>query len=290
MDTVEAGRVVPCHWAHARPGPRGHLLCGSRAGRDAAAPWTRARLALRVPEREELAHGLARGKSLRQMGHRLGRAPSTVSREVRRHGGRTRYRAAAADTRAWARARRPKPCRLAGSVALRTLVATTPAQHWSPQQIAGWLRQTFPADPELHVSHETIDPESVRAESGGAQTGGHCCVDRLHPPRPMDGLLWRRARVIPSHRTRRRRTNPTLNAGCTRGACSLVRYPGSPIRRVPGWGFHARAIGRLVRRDQLVDIALRESPEVAGGPLEAIPVDGRPLVQPTQRPDGRHDR
>ena len=75
MDTVEAGRVVPCHWAYARPGPRGHLLCGSRAGRDAAAPWTRARLALRVPEREELAHGLARGKSLRQMGHRLGRAP-----------------------------------------------------------------------------------------------------------------------------------------------------------------------------------------------------------------------
>ena len=99
MDTVEAGRVVPCHWAHARQGPRGHLFCGSRAGRDAAAPWTRARLALRMPEREELAHGLARGKSLRQMGHRLGRAPSTVSREVRRHGGRTRYRAAVADTR-----------------------------------------------------------------------------------------------------------------------------------------------------------------------------------------------
>ena len=119
-------------------------------------PPTRSRLALRVEEREEISRGLACGDSLRQIGRRLGRAPSTVSREVHRHGGRTRYRAAVADTRAWAHAHRPKPCRLAGSVVLRTLVATKLARDWSPQQIAGWLRRTFPDDPCLHVSHETI--------------------------------------------------------------------------------------------------------------------------------------
>ena len=71
-------------------------------------------------------------------------------------GGRAHYRAAGADTSAWARPRRPKPCRLAQSPALRTLVALKLARNWSPQQIAGWFRETFPDDPCLHVSHETI--------------------------------------------------------------------------------------------------------------------------------------
>ena len=119
-------------------------------------PRTRSRLALRVGEREEISRGLARGESVRQISRRLGRAPSTVSREVRRHGGRAHYRAAGADTSAWARPRRPKPCRLAQSPALRTLVALKLARNWSPQQIAGWFRETFPDDPCLHVSHETI--------------------------------------------------------------------------------------------------------------------------------------
>ena len=117
---------------------------------------TRARRVLRAPEREEISRGLARGESLRQISRRLGRAASTVSREVRRHGGRRAYRAAEADVRAWARAQRPKPCRLADSPALRWLVATKLVRKWSPQQIAGWLTDTFPDDPELHVSHETI--------------------------------------------------------------------------------------------------------------------------------------
>ena len=90
------------------------------------------------------------------MGRRLGRAASTVSREVRRHGGRRGYRAAVADTRAWARSRRPKRCRLATRLALRDAVATKLAVEWSPQQIAGWLRHAYPDDPEMHVSHETI--------------------------------------------------------------------------------------------------------------------------------------
>ena len=86
----------------------------------------------------------------------LGRAPSTISREVQRHGGRAQYRPAAADVCTWYRARRPKPCRLATSAALRALVAAKLAADWSPQQIAGWLKQTFPDHPHLQVSHETI--------------------------------------------------------------------------------------------------------------------------------------
>ena len=116
----------------------------------------RARLALALTEQEAISRGLACGTSLRQISRQLRRAPSTVSREVRRHGGRRRYRAAAADAAAWARGRRPKRCRLATSPALRDAVATKLAHAWSPQQIAGWLRRAYPDDPTMHVSHETI--------------------------------------------------------------------------------------------------------------------------------------
>ena len=119
-------------------------------------PRHRARQALTLAEREAISRGVARGTSLRQISRDMGRAPSTVSREVRRHGGRCRYRAADADRTAWARGRRPKRCRLATHPALRDTVATQLAQAWSPQQIAGWLRQAYPDDPTMHVSHETI--------------------------------------------------------------------------------------------------------------------------------------
>ena len=119
-------------------------------------PRQRARQALTLSEREVISRGVARGVSLRQISRDLGRAPSTVSREVRRHGGPRRYRAAAADRRAWTRARRPKRCRLATHPVLRRAVATTLALEWSPQQIAGWLRQAYPDDPTMQVSHETI--------------------------------------------------------------------------------------------------------------------------------------
>ena len=115
-------------------------------------PRQRARQALTLSEREGISRGVARGVSLRQISRELGRAPSTVSREVRRHGGRRRYRAAVADRRAWARGRRPKRCRLATHPALRDVVAAKLALEWSPQQIAGWLRQAYPDDPTMHVS------------------------------------------------------------------------------------------------------------------------------------------
>ena len=119
-------------------------------------PRQRAPQALTLSEREVISRGVARGSSLRQISRDLGRAPSTVSREVRRHGGPRRYRAAAADRRAWARGRRPKRCRLATYPALRDAVATKLALEWAPQQIAGWLREAYPDDPTMHVSHETI--------------------------------------------------------------------------------------------------------------------------------------
>ena len=117
---------------------------------------TRSALALSVREREEISRGLALGHSLRQISADLSRAPSTISREVNRNGGRAHYRAHAADEKTWDRAGRPKLCRLALNGKLRRIVATKLALEWSPEQIAGWLKRTYPDKKALHVSHETI--------------------------------------------------------------------------------------------------------------------------------------
>ena len=121
-------------------------------------PRVRSRSAIRlsVEEREEIFGGVAAGESLRSIGRRLGRSPSTISREIERNGGAKRYRPQRADAQAWARACRPKVCKLAGHEPLRALVAQKLDQDWSPQQISGWLAFTFPDDPEMRVSHETI--------------------------------------------------------------------------------------------------------------------------------------
>ena len=111
---------------------------------------------LRLEEREEISRGIAAGRSIRRIAAGLGRAPSTVSREVRRHGGRSAYRATEADARAWERALRPKPCRLASHPRLRWSVAQKLARKWSPVQISGWLKREFPAEEGLRLSHETI--------------------------------------------------------------------------------------------------------------------------------------
>jgi IS30 family transposase len=119
-------------------------------------PRRRSRLALTTTEREDISRQLARGQSLRSISRMLGRAPSTLSREVARNGGRGVYRAAVADGQAWRRSRRPQPCRLSTRPPLRRAVAQKLAQQWSPQQISGWLRHTFPSDPDMQVSPETI--------------------------------------------------------------------------------------------------------------------------------------
>ncbi len=116
----------------------------------------RAERHLTLVEREEISRGVAGGEPLRQIARRIGRAPSTVSREVARNGGRHRYRAHRADQAAWGRARRPKACKLAASPQLRLVVEDKLRDRWSPQQISGWLARTYPGDQEMYVSHETI--------------------------------------------------------------------------------------------------------------------------------------
>ncbi len=135
----------------------GTIHCTIRQHGGVAPPERRrSRLALTLGKREEISRAVAAGESARRVAARLGRSPSTVTREIARHGGRRRYRAAEADKRAWERARRPQACKLARDPALSALVAARLGEDWSPEQIAGWLKARFPQDQTMTVSHETI--------------------------------------------------------------------------------------------------------------------------------------
>jgi len=131
---------------------------GLLARRGGIAPSVRTRgcLTLTLIEREDISRGIAAGESGRSIAARIGRAASTVSREIIRHGGRGAYRAKAADEDAWGSALRPKACLLARNRTVRNLVASKLALEWSPEQISGWLRDEFPDDESMRVSHETI--------------------------------------------------------------------------------------------------------------------------------------
>jgi IS30 family transposase len=111
--------------------------------------------ALSLSEREDISRGLVSGLSIRAIATNLDRCPSTVSREIRRNGGRSSYRATSADQAAWDRALRPKTCKLVNNRHLARLVARKLKKRWSPVQIAGWLKQAYPDEHE-QVSHETI--------------------------------------------------------------------------------------------------------------------------------------
>jgi IS30 family transposase len=119
-------------------------------------PRYRSARALSVAEREEISRGIAARLSIRSIARLLGRAASTVSREIARHGGACHYRAAEADARALRSARRPKPCRLAIHRKLREIVEEKLGYRWSPEQISGWLKCRYPTDLDLRVSAETI--------------------------------------------------------------------------------------------------------------------------------------
>jgi len=116
----------------------------------------RSRRALTIAEREEISRGIVAEQSIRSIAAELGRSPSTVSREVQRNGGRRRYRANQADQAAWQRAKRPKTCKLVENRALARIVASKLQLEWAPEQIAGWLKRTYPGDEANQVSHETI--------------------------------------------------------------------------------------------------------------------------------------
>ena len=108
-----------------------------RTGGIRPVPRRRWELRLSLPEREEISRGLAAGESLRVIAAGLGRAPTTVSREVAGGGGRAGYRALAADQAAWTRAARPKQTKLARWPGLRAMVEDKLELSWSPEQIAG---------------------------------------------------------------------------------------------------------------------------------------------------------
>ena len=177
------GRCPP-HIDRSSSAPRGVLALN---GGIAPEPRRRAAGALRLEEREEISRGIAAGRSMRRIAQGLRRSPSTVSREIRRNGGCSAYRAGEADRRAWERALRPKLCRLARHARLRWRVAQKLALQWSPEQISGWLKRQFAADQGMQISHETIY-RSLFVQTRGA-------VSFITPASPCAWAAYRAART-----------------------------------------------------------------------------------------------
>jgi IS30 family transposase len=128
----------------------------SKTGGIAPAVRQRSSCSLTLSEREDISRGISAGQSFRSIADQIRRSVSTVSREVKRNGGREAYRATSADQRAWNLATRPKQCRLATNTKLQAIVAEKLQLDWAPQQIAGWLKHQFPQNTDMQISHETI--------------------------------------------------------------------------------------------------------------------------------------
>ena len=204
------------------------------------APRHRSSRSLSLVEREEISRGIATDQSLRAIATTLKRAPSTISREIERNGGRQYYRANEADKSAWDRAHRPKICKLVENRPLAYIVAKKLQLEWSPEQVAGWLKQTYPSDESYQVSHETIY-RSLYIQARGAL---------------KKELLQhlRRTRVM---RRSRHHTQKTSDHGQITGAISISERPASAEdRAVPGhWegdlvmGSNNSQIATLVERN-----------------------------------------
>jgi len=127
----------------------------------------RSSAALTLKEREGISRAVVAGQSIRSIAACPGRSPSTISREIRRNGGQECYRASQADQAAWDRAHRPKLCKLAQNRALARIVTSKLQALWSPEQIAGWLKHTYPCHRQYQVSDETIE-RSLFIQARGA--------------------------------------------------------------------------------------------------------------------------
>lgn len=150
-------RKKGARWLQAAGGVR------PRRGRDLQGRY------LSFAEREEIALGRARGETIRTIAQRLGRSPSTISRELRRNAGPAGggYRATTAHAQAYVRAGRPKPGKLATNRRLRDRVEEDLAKKYSPEQIVGRLQRDFPDEVEMRVCAETIY-QSLYVQSRGA--------------------------------------------------------------------------------------------------------------------------
>ena len=230
----------------------------------------RSRLALTLAEREEISRAVVAGQSIRAIAVSLGRAPSTVSREVKRNGGLDGYRANSADQRAWDRARRPKPCKLMVNRALADIVASKLQLQWSPEQIAGWLKQAYASDEGYQVSHETIY-RSLYIQARGA----------------LKKELLEHLRRSRNMRRSRHHTQKTDNHGRIVDTVSISERPAAAEdRAVPGhwegdllFGSHNSQIATLVecqaRYVMLVKVAGKDTENV----INALIMNARKLPQ-----------
>jgi IS30 family transposase len=230
----------------------------------------RCAIALTLAEREEISRSMAAGQSIRSIAARLCRAPSTVSRELGRNGGQLQYRAAEADNAAWDRALRPKCCKLARNTDLARIVAEKLRLLWSPEQIAGWLKHTYPCDDSHRVSHETIY-RSLFIQARGA----------------LKKELLQHLRRTRGMRRSRHHTQKTEIHGQIVGAASISERPASAEdRAVPGhwegdllFGAHNSQIATLVERQtryvMLAKVASKDTETV----VDALIKNARKLPQ-----------
>jgi IS30 family transposase len=217
----------------------------------------RSQRALSLGEREEISRSLVAGKSIRSIAALLGRAPSTVSREIKRNGGQGCYRATQADQAAWDRAHRPKHCKLVQNRSLAHIVAGKLRLQWAPQQIAGWLKHTYSCDGTYHVSHETIY-RSLFIQARGA----------------LNKELLQHLRRTRAMRRSRHHTQKTDNHGRITDTVSISERPASvDDRAVPGhwegdllFGSRNTQIATLVERQtryvMLVKVASKDTETV----------------------------
>lgn len=227
------------------------------------APRCRSRLALTLAEREEISRAMVAGQSVRSVAASLGRAPSTVSREIKRNGGLAGYRANLADQCAWDRARRPKPCKLVENRGLANIIASKLQLQWSPEQIAGWLKQLFPGYEDYQVSHETIY-RSLYIQARGA----------------LKKELLAHLRRTRAMRRSRHHTQKTDDHGRIVDAVSISERPATvEDRAIPGhWegdllcGSHNSQIATLVERQtryvMLVKVAGKDTETVVNALIE----------------------
>ena len=204
-------------------------------------PRRRSRLALTLSEREEISRGVVAGGSIRSMAVTLGRAPSTVSREIQRNGGRLRYRANSADQAAWERARRPKICKLVENRRLAHRVACKLKRLWSPEQIAGWLKRASPEDEDFQVSQETLY-KSLFIQARGA----------------LKKELLQHLRRTRGRRRSRHPTQKTKDHGRIKDTVSIRERPASvEDRAVPGHWEGDLLIGS--KRSQIATLVERQT-------------------------------
>jgi IS30 family transposase len=213
--------------------------------------------ALSLAEREEISRDLVMGWSVRSIAANIGRSPSTISREIKRNGVPSGYRANQADQAAWDRALRPKLCKLASNRKLARLVASKLQRQWAPEQVAGWLKHTYPCDKAHHVSHETIY-KSLFIQARGA----------------LNKELLQHLRRTRAMRRSRHHTQKSDNHGRITDTVSISERPASvEDRAVPGhwegdlvFGNISSQIATLVERQSryvmLVKIPSRDTETV----------------------------